>query len=86
MYHSFLSAWYVNPIIDFFVYNKFFFQGLFASAFARKAQTKFRDGFIIESHKLNRRALILCILSILCGIALIIGLLFGFDAWPRTNG
>jgi len=64
----------------------FFFLGLFAFAFARKAQHKFRDGFIIDSHKFNKRALILCILSILSGIALIIGLLFGFDAWPRTNG
>ncbi|CAF3477275.1 unnamed protein product [Adineta steineri] len=64
----------------------FFPLGLFAFAFARKAQNKFRDGFVMDSHKLNKRALILCILSILCGIALIIGLLFGFDAWPRTNG
>jgi len=64
----------------------FFPIGLFAFAFARKAQNKFRDGFVMDSHKLNKRALILCILSILCGIALIIGLLFGFDAWPRTNG
>ncbi|CAF0922741.1 unnamed protein product [Rotaria sordida] len=64
----------------------FFPLGLFAFAFARKAQSKFRDGFVMDSHKLNKRALILCILSIICGIALIIGLLFGFDAWPRTNG
>ncbi|CAF3725352.1 unnamed protein product [Rotaria sp. Silwood1] len=64
----------------------FFPLGLFAFAFARKAQIKFRNGFILDSHKLNNYALILCILSILCGIALIIGLLFGFDAWPRTNG
>ncbi|CAF1311700.1 unnamed protein product [Adineta ricciae] len=64
----------------------FFPLGLFAFAFARKAQNKFRDGFVIESHTLNKRALVLCIISILCGIALIIGLLFGFDAWPRTNG
>jgi len=86
MYHSFLSTWYVNPIIVFFRLMSFCFLGLFAFAFARKAQNKFRDGFITDSHKLNRCALILCILSILCGIALIIGLLFGFDAWPRTNG
>ncbi|CAF1241459.1 unnamed protein product [Rotaria magnacalcarata] len=64
----------------------FFPLGLFAFAFARKAQNKFRDGFVVDSHKLNKRALILCIASVLCGIALIIGLLFGFDAWPRTNG
>ncbi|CAF1183422.1 unnamed protein product [Rotaria sp. Silwood1] len=64
----------------------FFPLGLFAYAFAHKAQVKFRNGFILDSHKLNNYALILCILSILCGIALIIGLLFGFDAWPRTNG
>lgn len=64
----------------------FFPLGLFAYAFARKAQLKFRDGFIFDAEKFNRRALILCILSILCGVALIIGLLFGFDAWPRTNG
>ncbi|CAF2837590.1 unnamed protein product [Rotaria sp. Silwood2] len=64
----------------------FFPLGLFAFAFARKSQIKFRNGFIIDSHKLNNYALIFCILSILCGIALIIGLLFGFDAWPRTNG
>lgn len=63
-----------------------FLLGLFAFAFARKAQSKFRDGFVVDSHQLNRRALILCILSIICGIGLIIGLLFGFDAWPRTNG
>ncbi|CAF1566081.1 unnamed protein product [Rotaria sp. Silwood1] len=54
----------------------FFPLGLFAFAFARKAQNKFRDGFVMDSHKLNKRALILCILSIICGIALIIGLLF----------
>jgi hypothetical protein len=60
--------------------------GLFAFAFARKAQHKFRNGFITDAQKLNTRALILCILSILCGIGLIIGLLFGFDSWPRTNG
>ena len=60
--------------------------GLFAFAFARKAQRRFRDGFISEAHQLNKRALILSILSILFGSALIIGLLFGFDAWPRTNG
>ena len=60
--------------------------GLFAFAFATKAQRKFRDGFVVESHQLNKRALILSILSILCGIALFIGLLFGFDAWPRSNG
>ncbi|CAF0732538.1 unnamed protein product [Didymodactylos carnosus] len=64
----------------------FFPTGLFAFAFARKAQNKFHDGFVPESHKLNKRALILCIVSILCGVALIIGLLFAFDAWPRTNG
>lgn len=64
----------------------FFPTGLFAFAFATKAQRKFRDGFVAESHQLNKRALILCIVSILCGIAMIIGLLFGFDAWPRTNG
>lgn len=63
-----------------------FLLGLFAFAFARKAQAKFRDGFVVDSHKLNRTALILCILSIIFGIGLIIGLLFGFDAWPRTNG
>jgi len=64
----------------------FFPLGLFAYAFARKAQLKFRDGFLFDAQKFNRRALILCILSILCGVTLIIGLLFGFDAWPRTNG
>ncbi|CAF1290875.1 unnamed protein product [Adineta steineri] len=60
--------------------------GLFAFAFAYKAQDRFRHGFITEANKFNKRALILCILSILSGVALIIGLLFGFDAWPRTNG
>jgi len=64
----------------------FFPLGLFAFAFATKAQRRFRDGFVMEAHQLNKRALILSIISILCGIALIIGLLFGFDAWPRTNG
>ncbi|CAF1156895.1 unnamed protein product [Rotaria magnacalcarata] len=64
----------------------FFPTGLLAFAFSHKAQIKFRNGFIIDSNKLNNRALILCIISILCGITLIIGLLFGFDAWPRTNG
>ncbi|CAF3916192.1 unnamed protein product, partial [Rotaria magnacalcarata] len=59
---------------------------LLAFAFAHKAQMKFRSGFITDSNKLNSRALIICIISILCGITLIIGLLFGFDAWPRTNG
>lgn len=47
---------------------------------------KFRDGFINQAHRLNRGALIMCILSILAGIAVILVLLFGFDAWPRTNG
>jgi hypothetical protein len=68
------------------LFNTSNYLGLFAFAFARKAQDKFRDGFVMDSHKLNKRALILCILSIICGITLIIGLLFGFDAWPRTNG
>jgi len=64
----------------------FFPIGMFAFAFARKAQNKFSDGFVMDAHKLNKRALILCIISIMCGVALIIGLLFAFDAWPRTNG
>ncbi|UJR15066.1 hypothetical protein I4U23_002036 [Adineta vaga] len=64
----------------------FFPLGLFAFAFARKAQERFQCGFVTDAHKFNKRALILCVLSILSGIALIIGLLFGFDAWPRTNG
>jgi len=85
MYYSFLSTWYVNPIITISRFNKLFI-GLFAFAFACKAQNKFLNGFITDAQKLNTRALILCILSILCGIALIIGLLFGFDSWPRTNG
>jgi hypothetical protein len=88
MYHSFLSNWYVNSIILICSFSKqsYFSLGLFAFAFARKAQNRFRDGFIADSHKYNKRALVLCILSILCGVALIVGLLFGFDAWPRTNG
>lgn len=64
----------------------FFPLGLFAFAFATKAQRKFSDGFVLEAHQLNKRALIFSILSILCGVALFIGLLFGFDAWPRSNG
>ena len=90
MYHSFLSTRFVIFTNHYFHRpSQFLFVlqlGLFAFAFATKAQRKFRDGFVMESHQLNKRALILSILSILCGIALIIGLLFGFDAWPRTNG
>jgi hypothetical protein len=85
IYHSFLSNWYVNLNVQ-FLHLINISLGLFALAFARKAHNKFRDGFILDAHKFNKRALILCIVSIVCGVALIIGLLFGFDAWPRTNG
>ncbi|CAF0749870.1 unnamed protein product [Didymodactylos carnosus] len=60
--------------------------GLIAFGLARKAQKKSKDGFIDESNKLNKRALILCIISVIFGVALILGLLFGMDSWPRTNG
>lgn len=88
MCNSILSSWYVQLTFHFYCILLSIIKhlGLFAFAFARKAQNKFRDGFVMDAHKLNKRALILCIISILCGIALIIGLLFGFDAWPRTNG
>ena len=85
MYHSLLPTRFVTFTYP-FTLSLTFHLGLFAFAFATKAQRKFRDGFVMEAHQLNKRALILSILSILCGIALIIGLLFGFDAWPRTNG
>ncbi|CAF3352335.1 unnamed protein product [Rotaria socialis] len=59
--------------------------GAFAFALARKAQIKCKDGFLDESRKLNRRALALCIVSVIGGVTLILGLLFGLDSWPRSN-
>jgi len=60
--------------------------GLIAFGLARKAQVKCRDGFLDESRKLNKRALTLCIISVMCGVALILGFFYGLDSWPRTNG
>lgn len=68
------------------MYFCLFSKGIVAFGLAYKAQTKFRDGFIDESRKLNKRALTLCIISIICGISTGLALLFSFDAWPRTNG
>jgi len=53
---------------------------------ARKAQVKCKDGFLDEARKLNKRALTLCIISVICGVALILGFFYGLDSWPRTNG
>ncbi|CAF1276260.1 unnamed protein product [Adineta steineri] len=60
--------------------------GLIAYGLARKAQIKCRDGFLDESRKLNKRALALCIISVICGVALILGFFYGLDSWPRSNG
>ncbi|CAF2921796.1 unnamed protein product [Rotaria sp. Silwood2] len=60
--------------------------GVIAFGLAYKAQIKFKDGFIDESRKLNKRAFTLCIISVICGISLLLGFLYGFDSWPRTNG
>jgi hypothetical protein len=64
----------------------FFPTGLLALGLAIKARSKFRDGFINEAKKLNKRSVTLCIISILCGLAWLLGLFFGVDRWPRTNG
>ena len=64
----------------------FFPTGLIALGLAIKARSKFYDGFIAEAKKLNTRALILCIISMVCGLAWLLGLFFGVDKWPRTNG
>ncbi|CAF3024600.1 unnamed protein product [Rotaria socialis] len=60
--------------------------GPIAYGLAFKAQVKFRDGFTDESRKLNSRALILCIISVILGVGILLGLLFAFDSWPRSNG
>jgi hypothetical protein len=60
--------------------------GLIAFGLARKAQVKCKDGFLDEARKLNKRALILCIASVICGVALLLGFFYGFDSWPRSNG
>lgn len=60
--------------------------GLIGFGLARKAQIKCKDGFLDESRKLNKRALIFCIISVICGVALLLGLFYGFDSWPRSNG
>ncbi|CAF1172233.1 unnamed protein product [Adineta ricciae] len=60
--------------------------GLIAFGLARKAQMKCKDGFLDQSRKLNKRALALCITSVICGVALMLGFFYGLDSWPRTNG
>lgn len=62
------------------------FEGLIAFGLARKAQLKCKDGFLDQSRKLNKRALALCITSVICGVALMLGFFYGLDSWPRTNG
>jgi hypothetical protein len=59
---------------------------LIAFGLARKAQIKCKDGFLDESRKLNKRALTLCIISVMCGVAMMLGFFYGLDSWPRTNG
>ena len=63
-----------------------YFLGIIALGLAIKARSKFYDGFISEAKKLNYRALVLCIISMVCGLAWLLGLFFGVDKWPRTNG
>ncbi|CAF2391727.1 unnamed protein product [Rotaria sp. Silwood2] len=60
--------------------------GIMAFCLARKAQIKCKDGFLDESRKLNKRALALCIISVICGVALILGFFYAMDSWPRSNG
>ena len=64
----------------------FFPTGIIAIGLAIKALTKFEDGFIDEAKKLNKRALIFCIVSFVCGLAWILTAFFVMDKWPRTNG
>ena len=64
----------------------FFPTGIIAIGLAIKARTKFEDGFIDEAKKLNKRSLIFCIVSFVCGLAWILTAFFLMDKWPRTNG
>lgn len=64
----------------------FFPTGIIAFGLALKARTKFKDGFIDEAKKLNKRAYILCVISFILGVAWILTAFFAMDRWPRTNG
>ena len=64
----------------------FFPTGIIAVGLAFKAKTKFHDGFIDESKKLNRRAFTFCVISFICAVAWILTVFFIVDKWPRTNG
>lgn len=64
----------------------FFPTGLIALGLAIKAQTKFNDGFIDESKKLNHRAFVILVISFILGLAWILTMFFLVDPWPRTNG
>lgn len=77
---------HTSPKEKVFIVIFFPVSGILAFCLALKAQIKYEDGFLDEARKLNKRALVLSIVSVICGVAVILGCFYGLDSWPRSNG